>query len=279
VLIVRQLKACLASATAEDQRAIYERLIEATLEDRLDLPRIPALVNQLRQIDPTSMTSGRRVASIVGRDPDVTARIMQVANSAQYSRRPISDLTEATTRVGLQFVKQLAVGTVIQGAVYSANGFKSEMAEYRHGGFRAGMAATLVARKTDRTLAGPAFLAGLFHDIGGVLVLRNVTDLAKQGAATEPIPTLQRTVATALGAHYANVRKLPPDISAAVGFWRRPDMAGEEHAALCWLVWSVVTALRAADDAARDACAERWPEGAPPWEVVAAAVDAVSTLR
>lgn len=135
--------------------------------DRLELAvATPAVVQKLLAVlgDPRSTT--RDVEAALQGDPALVTRLLKLASSAAYARRPVRDLRAAIQLVGLHELRKLAVTAHF---ARGGDAFARELWAY----------ALAVAFACERlsTAAGDgrgseAFLAGLLHDIGTLVMPR-----------------------------------------------------------------------------------------------------------
>jgi putative nucleotidyltransferase with HDIG domain len=117
--------------------------------------------------------STKKLAGAIGADPVLAARLLKLANSSLYVRKsPINSIPQAIESIGI-------------GALYDAvmleamaNGFAKEIETIVSGRaiWEHSVAVALLARELSDFLKMPgteeAFLCGLLHDIGKILLLR-----------------------------------------------------------------------------------------------------------
>lgn len=155
--------------TGQDATERIQRLID-------ELKRLPAQPNAAMRVlwalDDSSTSAGE-LARLVEADPALSARIMQLANTAQYGLfRRVSSAAHAIMVVGFVTVRALAVG--------SACGLFVDKKRSVPDGFWAHSAATaaaasVLAEFTNAALCD-AFSAGILHDIGIALLFRESPD-------------------------------------------------------------------------------------------------------
>lgn len=163
---------------------------------RIDrLPPVPTLYAELRLalLDP-EINSGR-VAAILRKDAAMSAKLLQLVNSG-FLRTPrkISSVEQAVVYLGFGTLGAL----VLSMGVFSSpgNGGKSRglsaralEAVKRHGFQVASLASALFS---DRAAADEAFMAGLLHDIGRLVVVSEfpveAAELERQAAETRERP-------------------------------------------------------------------------------------------
>jgi HD-like signal output (HDOD) protein len=110
----------------------------------------------------------RQVATLIGREPALYARVLRVANSAFYGRsRSVTTIERALLLLGLDAVRGIAAAacldrTVLRGGEHAALDLRAVV---RHSQATAAAAESL-ARLQHRALASEAFIAGLLHNLG-----------------------------------------------------------------------------------------------------------------
>ncbi len=150
------------------------------------LPTVPTLYLELAKELQSVNASMDRVESIVSKDPAVTAKILKLVNSSFFGlSRKINSLGEAVNYVGLQIIKAL----VLTVPVYSRfDGVRvrdySPTAIWEHC-WRTGVLARAIAveEKQPPELCEEAFLAGLLHDLGKMVLVSNLSSLCREATA------------------------------------------------------------------------------------------------
>jgi putative nucleotidyltransferase with HDIG domain len=143
------------------------------------LPSVPAiyfkLVESLRSPD----SSAASIGAIIAQDPGMTAKILQLVNSAFFGlKRRIADPVEAVIYVGVDVVRSLALTSAVFSHFDSKSnpGFRIE--ELRdHSVAVATLARQIAKSMALSTLAtDDAFAGGLMHDIGKLVLGCNFPD-------------------------------------------------------------------------------------------------------
>ena len=108
------------------------------------------------------------LTAMIARDPLVSARVLQVANSPAYAskRGPVSTLPEAVRNIGCAAVRNgaAAIGVFNAMPVSDSDGF-NQLRCWQH----AFAAATLCNHLATQRDSGLAYLVGLCHDLGEIL--------------------------------------------------------------------------------------------------------------
>jgi len=142
--------------------------LEALLSNADRLPSLPKvlqkLVAEFDQPDPDA----QKIATLIGSDPVLAAKILKVANSAFFRRaRSVGSLKEAVVFLGLHTVRMLVLGAGMAGAVRFID--RETRTQFWRYSLHTAVAARYVARLAKQD-ADTAFTAGLIHAIGEPLM-------------------------------------------------------------------------------------------------------------
>ena len=106
--------------TVERIHALRQRLASPTLARFVggidNIPHSPRVYNQIMQHTAAADANAKTIAAIVNQDPVLAAKVLQVANSAFFCRaKPVADITQAITHVGLDTLRALVLLTEVCG--------------------------------------------------------------------------------------------------------------------------------------------------------------------
>lgn len=156
------------------------RAIKASLESHFDghnltLPTMPLAAESVlkRLRDPRCSMSD--VAKDISEDQVMAADILRIANSAFYrGTETITSLQAAVTRLGSTAIRTLMMHQSLRAATFYSKAKDRELADLLW--VRSIASATIMQSLSRFTLSDPddAFLIGLLHDIGNIVVLRTV---------------------------------------------------------------------------------------------------------
>lgn len=142
--------------------------LELAIQTAGDLPTIPVVATKVMQLIERENSTADDLARIVASDPAVAARVLKISNSAFYGcQRQIQSLSVAIVILGFSTLKSLVVAASVK-QVYKPFGLTEKML-WEHS-FGAGLAARIIASTTRLANQEEAFLAGLFHDIGKIIM-------------------------------------------------------------------------------------------------------------
>lgn len=144
------------------------RELEIMIMTASDLPTIPVVATKVMQLLESENASAEELAKVVASDPAVAARVLKISNSSFYGcQRQIQTLSHAIVVLGFTTLKSLVVAASVK-QVYKPYGLTEKML-WEHS-FGAGLAARIIARRTRAANEEEAFLGGLFHDIGKIIM-------------------------------------------------------------------------------------------------------------
>ena len=147
--------------------------------------------------------SSQNIADIIGQDPALAVRLIQVANSSMYRTRQAADnLHAAVTRLGLRLVKDIIL-TLSLKQLYHAN-HKALQAQFRQlwqTSVNTASLSRMLASQTKHLQAEQAMLAGLTHNIGALPILIMASDDAELLANHDSLNQVIRKLQGPLGAY------------------------------------------------------------------------------
>ncbi len=145
------------------------------LKSSRSLPSPPQVLLKLIDACNSYHTSPTELADIVFKDPSISTKVLQLINSSYLGMRDkIDDLEKAVIYLGADTLKNIAVSASVFQVFGSAKGNSSFHME--HFWWHSLMCATLakkIAREVDYPSVDEAFLSGLLHDIGKLILWVN----------------------------------------------------------------------------------------------------------
>ena len=139
----------------------------------VDLPSMPEVALKINKAVQDETLDFKKIAEIIQTDPMISARAVQVANSAMYSgSQPVQTIQRAVQRIGLRAMRTIVMSVTLRN-LYSAQSplIKKRMKSYYHHSIRVGVISHVLTKKLKGFDPEQAFLAGLMHDIGVVPLL------------------------------------------------------------------------------------------------------------
>lgn len=164
----------LSSYKATDSEAeVIDEIHKEFNHNEVDLPSMPEVALKINQAVQDETLDFRKIADIVQTDPMISARAVQVANSAMYSgNQPVQTIKRAVQRIGLRAMRAIVMSVTLRN-LYTPQSplIKKRMKTYYHHSIRVGVICHVLTKKITGFDQEQAFLAGLIHDIGIVPVL------------------------------------------------------------------------------------------------------------
>ena len=148
------------------------------LGDVGDLPTIPVLATRALAISGDFEAPIDALLELLRLDPPTAAKVLRVANSVWFHRgHSVTDLRAAVVRLGFAHVRNILVGVSVlktfdrffSGAPYSREDF------WKHS-IGVGIVAARLGREASNLSASSAFLAGLLHDVGKLVLDRQARE-------------------------------------------------------------------------------------------------------
>ncbi len=150
---------------------VTEQLQNIVMTTR-DLPAMPQVASKVLELSADPNTSALKLQQVISDDQAMTGRILKIANSAMYScSRKVKTLTEAIVMLGFNSIRSLVVTSAARN-LYNTKKNRSGLKErllWEHS-IGAAFAARLLAMDNAANFAEEAFLAGLMHDIGKLVL-------------------------------------------------------------------------------------------------------------
>jgi len=164
-----------------------DQLREDIAANRVQLPTLPEVALQVREAVESENSTANQVAEIITRDPALTARLLQVANSPSYRGRvAIDNVQMAVARLGVKLVKQLVI-TLAMKQIFRATSEALDKAfrDLWSDSLEIAAIARVLSYNVDSLEPEQAMLAGLVHNIGALPILTKVDH--DFGYETDPV--------------------------------------------------------------------------------------------
>ncbi len=216
------------------------------------LPSLPSLYRQIMEELESEDPSVKKVGEIIARDVGMTAKILQLVNSAFFGlTRHVSSPEQAVVLLGLNTIKTLVISTQIF-SDFQEKGVPAERLDqlWTHS-LNTAVCARTVAQKAgaDSIIVDDAFMAGMLHDVGKLILFQAWPDkadavLQRSEETGDPVWKSEEAVIGTthgeLGGYLLGVWGLPDNIVEAVAFHHFPERCPHRE-------FSALTAVHAAD--------------------------------
>ncbi len=257
---VESLKEALSRAFAL-QHLLSNEPLRSLVKGLSSLPSMPEIYRELTRMLQSAPATVREIGQLIAKDPPLTAKLLQVVNSAFFGvGRHISSPEQAASLLGTETIKNLVLTTGLFRAFESHAvpiGCPSVETMWRQN-IMVGHLAQKIAKEQGCTeeIANDALAAGLLQDIG-VLILAfhapqtwcQVCDITESQGITQRDAEHQVTGTDhdAIGAYLLGLWGLPNSVVEAVAFNHSPGRLPTDE-------FGVVGAVHVADALLNDDC-------------------------
>lgn len=166
------LKDCLKRTTLVKNRLANDKLCELTGALN-NLPSLPELYLEIADALQSPTASAQRIAEIASKDPAVSAKLLQLANSAYFGfSRKVFSVAEAVQLLGVSVIQSLAMAVPIFSSFCRdrCTGFQIDSL-WDHSAQTGALARRIFSQHTnDSYLSEQAFCAGILHDLGKIIL-------------------------------------------------------------------------------------------------------------
>lgn len=222
--------------------------LKSVIAQMTKIPTKPDLYRELVEELEKDEPSMQNIAKIIEQDVGMTAKIIQMVNSAYFGlKRKIVVADEAVNFLGLEIIKSLVLTIEVfeQFQNTKCNGFSIDKL-FDHSMTTASKARDLAkALKMDRTDINNAFMAGVLHDLGKLLFAANLpSDFEKvfHEMRSKKIPECEaeyrifKTTHAEVGAYLLGLWGFPDCIVDAVAYHHKPDATSLKQVSALTLV-------------------------------------------
>lgn len=137
-----------------------------------NIPFMPQVVIKAQKAMADSKIGGKQLADILQTDPAIATTMLKIANSAYYGLSGrVSSIEKACVILGYQIVKDIIMTTGVSNLLgKKLKGYGFDSGELWMHSMAVGIAAKMIATKIDPELSDDAYLSGLLHDSGKIIL-------------------------------------------------------------------------------------------------------------
>lgn len=188
--------------------------LQAMIGEVGDLPRPSAAVTKLNDMLASDDASIDSIASVISDDINITTKLLQIVNSAYYGlRHHIADPREAVSYLGLNAVRDVVVANEMLRAFETVSPPVQALVDELH---EHAIAVAHLAREltSSKAQASEAYVAGLLHDIGLLLIASRAPDkfLELHVQTMRSSLSLREVEMEVIGAHHCDLGALLLDM-------------------------------------------------------------------
>jgi HD-like signal output (HDOD) protein len=167
------------SAIDTEAFAFVQALASELSRGKVDLPSFPDIALRVRKVLADENVTQDQVTRVVGSEPALAARLMQIANSAalNLTGKQITELRTAINRMGHNMVRSAAIAFAMSQLkkVDNLKGLEQPLDELWKSSAAVAAMSHAVARRFSKVNPDTAMLAGLLHGIGKLYILTRST--------------------------------------------------------------------------------------------------------
>lgn len=195
---------------------------------RTAVPMLPPTIGHVMSLALDPDVSVSQLTRVVSRDQVLATRVLRLANSAYCG--PLEEITtinQAMVRIGTAAVRNVVLAVCLSSRIAEAQVYGAQGRDLLNHSIGTACLAQMVAARV-RADSDEAFLCGLLHDIGKLLVLKLANDFAKghrRAPSHEEVAAVMSVHHGDMGAHLLRNWHLPLVLVEAVQFHHAPAAA------------------------------------------------------
>jgi HD-like signal output (HDOD) protein len=161
-----------------------ERLAQDLRDERLELPAFPEAVIRIQRALQSPDTSTDDVVRILSSEPALAARLLRMANSAEFRRvdQNVTDLRKAVARMGFNMVRSVAVAFAMRQLRRKDTYTPAAQAQLERAwndSLEISAMCFVIAKRFTRLNPDQALLTGLLHVLGRLYIIMRSKDTAE----------------------------------------------------------------------------------------------------
>ncbi len=219
-----------------DPEALWKKVTEIR-----DLPTLPAIVTRIMQMTVSETTTAGEIARLISQDAVLSAEVLRLVNSAYYSlRQPVTTIERAIVVLGFNRIKSLVLTASVVDLWENAATQKGfDLTAFWEHSLGVAVACETIAKASGLAPPEDAFVAGLFHDLGKVVLdqfMGNVFAAVLQKVETRGT-LIRRAEIDVMGFAHDRIGEwllaewnIPDIIVLGVANHHLPELAGEARA-------------------------------------------------
>lgn len=186
------------------------------------LPSLPAIYQQIIQELHQPEPSTRRIADVVAQDIGMTAKLLQLVNSARFGiNHRVTAMSEVVDLLGIDLVRQLVLATQVFDTCVPGDHSGLSSSELWHHSQAVAAGAQAIARSLHWPQGdiGTTYTAGLLHDCGRLLLATQapVDYVHVREALDGPLKSVDEAETSVFGTSHAEAG------AYLLGLWGLPD--------------------------------------------------------
>lgn len=247
-------------------KVVANAIIEGIKSGNLELPVIPSVASKIFSLTNDPNADMSELSKLIHGDQSIASHVLRIANTASYtSGEPIVSLQQAVTRLGMKLLGEIAIAVAIQGDVFRAPGFETQVKQLLRHALSAAAYGREIARKRRRNVEGQ-FLCGLLHSLGHPICLQLIAKVRERlNLSLEPheVNTLISKLGPKVATKVAIDWKLPKQLQITTAHYQNyseapafVDECAATHLSRLLANWVIDPAANSAIDLAKEPVVE-----------------------
>ena len=151
------------------------------IRSHIKLPSLPTIFHQINEAINDPRCSATHIANIISKDQSLSARLLQLVNSAFYNfPSRIDTISRAVAIIGTKQLSTLSLGTCALTVFKNVPSDLIDMMSFWKHSIACGIIARTLASYKNNTLTERFFVGGLLHDIGRLVLFMCIPEIAKE---------------------------------------------------------------------------------------------------
>jgi len=212
---------------------IIRKKPETLLKDLVELSSLPFTYIKINKAVNNPRSSTKDISDIISGDPNLTARLLRLVNSAFYGfQSKIDTVSRAVAIVGTQQIRDLALATSVTRLFKGVPEDLISMESLWRHSVACGLAAKILATVSRcGTNVERFFTAGMIHDIGRLVIYKKIPETARDmilrcKESKEPLYLVEKEVIgfdhSDIGRTLAQSWNLPPSLEEVLAYHHFP---------------------------------------------------------
>jgi len=142
-----------------------------------NLPVLPQVAMKVTERMQSPTATVQEVSELIRSDVGLTSKILRLANSSYYSiPGGVSDVAKALQYLGFNTIAQIVLTTSVFGSFKTGGLREFPLSQFWAHSFAVGLLAEITARNLQFKNPSDAFIGGLMHDMGKLILLELAPD-------------------------------------------------------------------------------------------------------
>ncbi len=152
----------------------YSPFLQRISESVLNLPTLPTIHARLLELVDHPKATAQLLGSLIREDQSLTARLLKMCNSAYYGLSvEVESVDRAIVLLGFDTVREMSLGISVIDQFDKVGGRGSlDLTKFWEHSAMVALSAKNIAKEWFPEVAKEAFLAGLLHDVGKLILIQ-----------------------------------------------------------------------------------------------------------